>query len=126
MKLPIRTAAVLLALSATSSFAQNFPTKPVHMYIGFVAGTSTDILARMLGQKLGDMWGQQVLADNRAGAGSSIAAGLVARAAPDGYSLLFNSSAQSINPALYAKLPYDTLKDFVAIASVASQPNVLV
>jgi tripartite-type tricarboxylate transporter receptor subunit TctC len=126
MKLPIRVAAVLLALSAASSFAQNFPTKPVHMYIGFPAGTSTDILARMLAQKLGDSWGQQVLADNRAGAGSSIAAGLVARAAPDGYSLLFNSSAQSINPALYAKLPYDTLKDFVEIASVASQPNVLV
>jgi tripartite-type tricarboxylate transporter receptor subunit TctC len=98
----------------------------VHMFIGFPAGTSTDILARLLAQKLGDAWGQQVVADNRAGAGSSIAAAAVAKATPDGYTLLFNSSAQSINPALYAKLPYDTLKDFVEIAMVASQPNVLV
>jgi tripartite-type tricarboxylate transporter receptor subunit TctC len=119
-------AAALLALSAVPSFAQNYPTKPVHMFIGFPAGTATDILARVLAQKLGDMWGQQVVADNRAGAGSSIAVAAVAKATPDGYTLLFNSSAQSINPSLYAKLPYDTLKDFVAIASVASQPNVLV
>ena len=96
------------------------------MFIGFPAGTSTDILARMLAQKLGDTWGQNVVADNRAGAGSSIAAAAVAKSTPDGYTLLFNSSAQSINPALYAKLPYDTLKDFVEIAAVASQPNVLV
>jgi tripartite-type tricarboxylate transporter receptor subunit TctC len=126
MNLPGRIAAAVLALSAAPSFAQNFPTKPVHMYIGFPAGTSTDILARVLAQKLGDLWGQQVVAENRAGAGSSIAAAAVAKAPPDGYALLFNSSAQSINPALYAKLPYDTLKDFVEIAAVASQPNVLV
>ena len=122
----LRIVSAILSLSAISSFAQNFPTKPVHMFIGFPAGTSTDILARVLAQKLGDMWGQQVVADNRAGAGSSIAAAAVAKATPDGYTLLFNSSAQSINPALYAKLPYDTLKDFVEIAAVASQPNVLV
>jgi tripartite-type tricarboxylate transporter receptor subunit TctC len=126
MKLSIRIAAALLSLGAVAAFAQNFPTKPVHMFIGFPAGTSTDILARMLAQKLGELWGQNVVADNRAGAGSSIAAAAVAKSAPDGYTLLFNSSAQSINPALYAKLPYDTLKDFVEIASVASQPNVLV
>jgi tripartite-type tricarboxylate transporter receptor subunit TctC len=126
MNFPIRIAAALLALSAASSLAQNFPAKPVHMFIGFPAGTSTDILARVLAQKLGDLWGQQVVAENRAGAGSSIAAAAVAKAPPDGYALLFNSSAQSINPALYAKLPYDTLKDFVEIAAVASQPNVLV
>ncbi|MDB5809972.1 MAG: LacI family transcriptional regulator [Betaproteobacteria bacterium] len=115
-----------MALGAVAANAQNFPTKPVHMFIGFPAGTSTDILARMLAQKLGDLWGQNVVADNRAGAGSSIAAAAVARSTPDGYTLLFNSSAQSINPSLYAKLPYDTLKDFVEIAAVASQPNVLV
>lgn len=126
MKKSAIVGAVLLTAGAIAAHAQNFPTKPVHMYIGFPAGTSTDILARVLAQKLGDMWGQQVVAENRAGAGSSIAAAAVARAAPDGYALLFNSSAQSINPALYAKLPYDTLKDFVEIASVASQPNVLV
>ena len=122
----IRITAALLALSAFASFAQNYPVRPVHMFIGFPAGTSTDILARVLAQRLGDLWGQQVVAENRAGAGSSIAAAAVAKAAPDGYALLFNSSAQSINPALYAKLPYDTVRDFVEIAAVASQPNVLV
>src|SRR3982750_3597518 len=116
----------LFAVAAVTANAQNFPTKPVHMYIGFPAGTSTDILARMLGQKLGDMWRQNVVADNRSGAGASIAAAAVAKASPDGYTLFFNSSAQSINPSLYAKLPYDTLKDFTPIASVCSQPNVLV
>src|SRR3982750_3423839 len=116
----------LFAVAAVTANAQNFPTKPVHMFIGFPAGTSTDILARLLAQKLGDMWGQNVVADNRPGAGSSIAATAVAKASAHGYTLLFNSSAQSINPALYARLPYDTLKDFVEIAMVASQPNVLV
>jgi tripartite-type tricarboxylate transporter receptor subunit TctC len=117
---------MLFGIAALGTHAQNFPTKPVHMFIGFPAGTSTDILARLLAQKLGDMWGQNVVADNRPGAGSSIAATAVAKASADGYTLLFNSSAQSINPALYARLPYDTLKDFVEIAMVASQPNVLV
>jgi tripartite-type tricarboxylate transporter receptor subunit TctC len=126
MKMTSIFAAALLAASAVAADAQTFPTKPVHMYIGFPAGTSTDILARVLAQRLGDMWGQNVVSDNRAGAGSSIAATAVAKSTPDGYTLLFNSSAQSINPALYAKLPYDTLKDFVEIAMVASQPNILV
>ena len=126
MNLPLRIAGALLALTTAASFAQNYPVKPVHMFIGFPAGTSTDILARVLAQRLGDLWGQQVVAENRAGAGSSIAAAAVAKAPPDGYALLFNSSAQSINPALYAKLPYDTLRDFVEIAAVASQPNLLV
>jgi tripartite-type tricarboxylate transporter receptor subunit TctC len=93
--------------------------------IGFTAGTATDILARVLSQKLAEFWNQSVVAENRPGAGSTIAAAAVAKAAPDGYVLLFNSSAQSINPALYAKLPYDN-KDFVDIAPVAAQPNILV
>lgn len=126
MKGTILLSGVLLAAGMVAANAQNFPVKPVHMYIGFPAGTSTDLLARMLAQKLGDTWGQNVVSDNRAGAGSSIAAAAVAKSTPDGYTLLFNSSAQSINPALYARLPYDTLKDFVEIAMVASQPNVLV
>src|ERR1700709_1541965 len=100
MKIPRMMAAIMLAAAACAAQAQNFPTKPVHMLIGFPAGTSTDILARMLAQKLGDKWGQNVVADNRAGAGSSIAAAAVARSTPDGYTLLFNSSAQSINPSL--------------------------
>ena len=82
------------------------------MLIGFTPGTATDIIARVLGQKLGDGWGQNVVAENRPGAGSTIAAGIVAKAVPDGYTLLFNSSAQAVNPGLYAKLPYDTLARF--------------
>src|SRR3954466_14278176 len=92
---------MLFAVAAVTTNAQDFPTKPVHMYIGFPAGTSTDILARLLAQRLVDKGGQNVVADNRRGAGSSIAAAAVAKASPDGYTLLFNSSAQSINPALY-------------------------
>jgi tripartite-type tricarboxylate transporter receptor subunit TctC len=121
-----RIAVALLALSAASALAQDYPTKPVRMLIGFTPGTATDIIARVLGQKLGDSWGQNVVAENRPGAGGTIAAAIVAKASPDGYTLLFNSSAHAVNSALYAKLPYDTLKDFTAIGPAASQPNVLV
>lgn len=126
MKTIIRIVAAVLSLSLLPAFAQNYPSKPVHVIVGFVPGTATDILARVLGQKLAEIWGQSVVSENRAGAGSSIAAAAVAKSAPDGAMLLFNSSAQSINPALYASLPYDTTKDFVDITAVAGQPNVLV
>jgi tripartite-type tricarboxylate transporter receptor subunit TctC len=125
MKRLIRIVVAILSLSVFQTFAQGYPSKPVHVIIGFTAGTATDIIARILSQKLAEFWGQSVVAENRAGAGSSIAAAAVAKSAPDGYVLLFNSSAQTINPALYAKLPYDS-KDFVDIAAVAAQPNVLV
>jgi tripartite-type tricarboxylate transporter receptor subunit TctC len=118
--------AVVFSLSAIQSFAQDYPVRPVRMLIGFTPGTATDILARVLGQKLGEQWGQNVVAENRPGAGGTIAAGIVAKATGDGYTLLFNSSAHAVNPALYAKLPYDTVKDFTAIAPAASQPDVLV
>ena len=118
--------AVVLSMAAGQSVAQEFPVRPVRMLIGFTPGTATDIIARVLGQKLGDQWGQNVVAENRPGAGGTIAAGIVAKAAADGYTLLFNSSAHAVNPALYAKLPYDTVKDFTAIAPAASQPDVLV
>jgi tripartite-type tricarboxylate transporter receptor subunit TctC len=121
-----RFLAAALILAAGQAVAQNYPARPVRMLIGFTPGTATDIVARVLGQKLGDGWGQNVVAENRPGAGSTIAAGIVAKALPDGYTLLFNSSAQAVNPALYARLPYDTLKDFTPIAPVAEQPNVLV
>jgi tripartite-type tricarboxylate transporter receptor subunit TctC len=126
MQLVIRGIAVSLLLTATCASAQKYPDRPVRMLIGFTPGTATDIIARVLGQKLGDGWGQNVVAENRPGAGSTIAAGIVAKAAPDGYTLLFNSSAQAVNPALFANLQYDSLRDFTAIASVAEQPNVLV
>src|SRR5882672_10159274 len=116
--------AVLAALSLHAG-AQSYPTKPVHVIISFTPGSSTDIVGRIVIQKLTEMWGQPVVPENRAGAGGSIGSAAVAKAAPDGYTLLINSSAHSVNPAIYAKLPYDTLADFTEIAPLAVQPNVL-
>jgi len=117
--------ALMLALPAAVC-AQAYPAKPVHVIISFPPGSSTDIVGRIIAQKLSEYWGQPVPAENRGGAGGTIAAAAVAKAAPDGYTLLIDSSAHSVSPAIYAKLPYDTLKDFVEIAPLAGQPNVLV
>jgi tripartite-type tricarboxylate transporter receptor subunit TctC len=106
--------------------AQAYPTRPVHVIISFPPGSSTDIVGRVVAQKLSEYWGQPVLAENRGGAGGSIGTAAVARSAPDGYTLLIDSSAHAVTPAMYAKLSYDTLKDFVDIAPLAGQPNVLV
>src|SRR5512147_2242930 len=105
--------------------AQGFPNKPVRMIISFTPGSSTDIVGRIVAQKLSEMWGQPVVAENRAGAGGSIGSAVVAKAEPDGYTLLVNSNAHCVNPAIYAKLPYETTKDFTDIAPLAIQPNVL-
>ena len=126
MKNIMRIAAVMLAAGALPALAQGYPNKPVHVIITFPPGTGTDIVARTVTQKLSEFWGQPVLAENRSGAGGSIGAALVARAAPDGYTLLIDSNAHVVTPAIYAKLPYDTLKDFVDIAPLAGGPNVLV
>ena len=110
---------------ALQASAQQYPTKPVHMIISFTPGSSTDIVGRIVAQKLSELWGQPVVAENRAGAGGSIGSAVVAHAEPDGYTLLVNSNAHTVNPAIYAKLPYDTLRDFANIAPLAIQPNVL-
>lgn len=126
MKTTRRMLAAFAAVVATSAGAQGFPSKPVHAIISFTPGSSTDIVGRVVMQKVSEYWGQPVVAENRAGAGGSIGSAVVARSAPDGYTLLINSSAHSVNPAIYAKLPYETTKDFVDIAPLAVQPNVLV
>ena len=118
--------AFLLGALAVQASAQTYPTKPVHVIISFTPGSSTDIVGRIVLQKLNDIWGQPAVPDNRAGAGGSIGSAAVAKAAPDGYTLLINSNAHCVNPAIYAKLPYDTLKDFTEIAPLAIQPNVFV
>lgn len=122
---------VLVLVTATFGMAagvaaQNYPNKPVRMVVGFSAGSTTDILARMVSQKLTESWSQQVLVDNRTGAGGTIGAGIVAKAPANGYTLLFNSSGHATNVALYTNLPYDPQKDFVAISAVVNQPFVLV
>jgi tripartite-type tricarboxylate transporter receptor subunit TctC len=126
MKNMIGIAAMALAAAASQASAQGYPSKPVHVIISFTPGSSTDIVGRIVSQKLSEIWGQPVLAENRAGAGGSIGSNVVAKAAPDGYTLLINSNAHTVNPAIYANLPYDTLKDFIEIAPLSVQPNVLV
>ena len=116
--------AALLAVAA-QALAQ-YPNKPVHVVISFTPGSSTDIVGRIVMAKVSAYWGQPVVVENRGGAGGSIGSAAVAKAAPDGYLLLINSNAHSVNPAIYAKLPYDSTKDFTEIAPLAIQPNVLV
>ena len=121
-----KMAVLLLAFAAAQVMAADFPTKPVRFIVAFPPGSATDIVGRLYTQKWTELWGQQVIADNRAGAGGSIAGAIAARATPDGYTLLMHSSGHTVNPSLYAKLPYDTLKDFVDIGPLAQQPNVMV
>jgi tripartite-type tricarboxylate transporter receptor subunit TctC len=116
----------LLAACAIQANAQNFPTKPVQVVLAFPPGSAIDIVGRIVAAKLTEFWGQPVINDNRPGAGGTIGTAVVARAAPDGYTLLVTSNAHSVNPSIYAKLPYDTLKDFTDIAPLSEQPNVLV
>jgi len=120
-----RLLAMLLAAASFQAVAQTYPNKPVHLIISFTPGSSTDIVGRIVAQKLSEMWGQPVVAENKPGAGGSIGSAAVAKADPDGYTLLVNSNAHCVNPAIYAKLPYDTLRDFTEIAPLAIQPNVL-
>jgi tripartite-type tricarboxylate transporter receptor subunit TctC len=111
---------------AASAFAQSYPTKPVRVIIPFTPGSAIDIIGRSVSQKLSEMWGQPVVVENRTGAGGTMGAGVVAKSPADGYTLLVNSSAYTVNPALYSNLPYDTLKDFVEIAPLANLGQVLV
>jgi len=126
MKSLTRILAAIVAASALHAHAQGYPNKAVRVIITFPPATGTDIVGRAVTQKLSELWGQPVLAENRTGAGGSIGAAVVAKAAPDGYTLLIDSNAHVVTPAIYAKLPYDTLKDFVDIAPLAGGPNVLV
>ena len=113
-------------LPAFAALAQSYPTKPVRIVVPFTAGSATDILARTVGQKLSELWGQPVVIDNRPGAGGTIGATIVAKSPPDGYTLLVHSAAHAYNPAIYSNLTYDTVKDFVEVVPLAGQPNVLV
>jgi tripartite-type tricarboxylate transporter receptor subunit TctC len=120
--------AVLLAL-ACASFAlqaQGYPSKPIRVLIGFSAGSEIDTIGRLVSQKLAENLGQQFVVENRTGAGGSLAAGQVASAPPDGYTLLVNSVSHAAIQALYPKLGFDTLRDFAGISQLTSAPNVLV
>ncbi|HJY76805.1 MAG TPA: tripartite tricarboxylate transporter substrate binding protein [Burkholderiales bacterium] len=118
--------AVTLGATAGVASAQGaFPARPVRMVVGFAPGGGTDIIARLVAQKLGERWGQAVVVDNRPGASGNIGAELVARSAPDGYTLLMAFSSHASNPAL-GKLPFDIERDFTSITQVGSAPMVVV
>ena len=106
--------------------AQSYPAKPVRLVVPFAAGGSTDIIARVLGQKLNEMWGQPVLVDNRAGGSTVIGTEIVAKAPPDGHTLLVTPAPFTIVPSLAAKLPYDPQKDFEPITLINTTPLVVV
>jgi tripartite-type tricarboxylate transporter receptor subunit TctC len=115
----------LFAIVACSVCAQSYPTKPLRLVVGFTPGGGVDINARLLAPKLSEYFGQQVIVDNRPGAGTNIANEFVARAAPDGYTLLVNTAAIVINMSLYKKVNFDAIKDFVPISLFSQSPNIL-
>jgi tripartite-type tricarboxylate transporter receptor subunit TctC len=118
--------AVLVMAFAALAVAQSpYPAKPVRMILAFPPGGPTDINARSFAQKLSEQMGQQVVVDNRAGAGGNIGAAEAARAAPDGYTIFYNTSAIAIAPSLYAKVPFDPVKDYAPVALTATVPLVL-
>ena len=121
----VLASAVLLA-AAASALAQPYPSRPVHLIVGFPPGGGVDINARLLAPKLSEYLGQQVVVENVPGAGTNIANERVARAAPDGHTLLINTAAVAINMSLYRNLPFDTLRDFAPVSVFSQSPNVLV
>jgi tripartite-type tricarboxylate transporter receptor subunit TctC len=116
----------LLSRAQAQDGAQDWPLKPIHAIVPFTAGSATDIVARTVFEPLSHELGQSIIVENRAGAGGMIGAGMVAKADPDGYSLLVSSSSHTIIPALYPKVPYDTVQDFTGVIPLGSLPNVLV
>jgi len=124
----IRIAAFAVAgcIVAAQGSAQTFPSRPVHFVVAFTAGSGTDIIGRAIGDTMAKSLGQPVVIENKPGAGGTIAAAGVAKAEPDGYTYLIHSAGHAVNPAIYPNLPYDTGKDFAAVAPLANLPNVLV
>jgi tripartite-type tricarboxylate transporter receptor subunit TctC len=118
--------AVLLLTGVAPSLAEGYPNRPVRVVVGFPAGGPTDVIARLVAQKLSDSLGQQFVVENIPGAGGNTASGQVARATPDGYTIMAISTGFMVNPSLYAKVPYDPIKDFTAVTLVAASPNVVV
>jgi tripartite-type tricarboxylate transporter receptor subunit TctC len=118
--------AALLSCACVCAQGQNFPVKPIRIVVPFTPGGPNDILARIAGQRLTTAWGQQVIVDNRPGGGTVIGSEFVAKAPPDGYTMLMVSTSHAANVSLMSKLPFDTLRDFAAVIQAVSSPNVLV
>src|ERR1700682_1369888 len=116
------TFTVILAVATATAIAQTYPTKPIRAVVGFAAGGSTDVIARVVSQKLSANLGQQIIVENRGGADGVVAAEVVSRSAPDGYTLLVTPSGHTINPSLY-KLSFDTVRDFAPVGMIADAAN---
>lgn len=133
MKKTVRFATLVLACCfvsvagarAQTDAAKGYPNKPVRIIVGFSPGGPTDVIARIVSQKLSEAWGQQVYVENIAGAGSNTASVIAAKSAPDGYTVLAISTGFMVNASLYAKVPYDAVKDFTPVTMVAYSPNVI-
>ena len=124
--LALRCLSIALLAVPLAVQAQSYPSKPIKMVVPFPAGGTVDFFARVIAPKLGDALGQQVVVENRAGAGGNIAAEFVAKASADGYTLLMGSEIVSINTSLYSKLGYDPVKDFDPVLLVGTVPNILI
>src|SRR3954471_6878702 len=123
---PLVLATAAFTLCAAQSFAQNYPTKPVRLILGFPPGGSVDVIARMLSPKLSENLGQQVIVDNRSGASGNIAAEFVMNSPPDGYTLMSVTVPYVVNPYLFSRVPYDARTDFLPISLLSSSPSLLV
>ena len=124
-----RIFALVLILSAPAwgvDAAEKYPSKPIRMLVPFSAGSQTDILARWIGEKVYEGWGQRVVVDNRPSAGGTIAAEYVLAANPDGHTMMMHATGHAANATLYSKLPYDVVRDFSGVSQVASVPNLLI
>ena len=123
----LAVAALALASASMAQAQGNYPSQPIHIVVTFTSGGAPDILARLIGERLQQAWGQSVVIDNKPGAGGNTGADSVAKAAPDGYTVVLGTvGTHSINGALYTKMPYDMVKDFAPITLLATTPNMLV
>jgi tripartite-type tricarboxylate transporter receptor subunit TctC len=112
------------AFAASAAYAQQYPARPIRIIVPFAPGAATDTIARLLAQKMTEAWGQQVVVDNRGGAGGNVGMGIAANSAGDGYTVLFVSSSLMVNPGLYKKIPYDPYKSFIPISNLSASPHV--
>ena len=125
MRLPVHCLALAALLAAASAAAQNYPVRPVRVIVPFAAGGNTDITARAIGARLSDVFGQQIVVENRPGGATNIGTELVAKAPPDGYTILMGGATNAINMSTQAKPPYDTLRDFAPVILCVKGANVL-
>jgi tripartite-type tricarboxylate transporter receptor subunit TctC len=119
------TLTLVFAFFSCVALSQNFPARPVRVLIGFAAGSSTDVLMRVIGPKLSETWGNQVIVDNRPGAGGNIAADMVAKSSPDGYTLLFANGGIAIAPSLYKRLQYNARTELMPVALTTLMPHIV-